>query len=228
MNTRNASDGDWDGYLAEGFAFADYPPGARVLDVGFGGGEQMKRLLALGCRAFGIEYDERLTGRGAAQGLRVCRAQAERLPFAAASLDGLVCKVVVPYTDEALAVREFGRVLRPGAVARVSYHGIGYFLRYLLTERNWKRRVYGARVIVNTWCYALPGRRLPGFWGDTLYQSARRLARYYEAAGLDLVEERPSARFAGAPVFIYHTLRRQAAARGQGSPGTRIAHLGRE
>ena len=27
-----------------------------------------------------------------------------------------------------------GRVLRPGAIARVSYHGRGYYLRYLLTE----------------------------------------------------------------------------------------------
>lgn len=199
---------EWDGYLAADFVFADFPPGAQVLDVGFGGGEQMKKLRARGCRAFGIEYDGQLAARGAAAGLRVCRAQAERLPFATASVDGLLCKVVIPYTDESHAVAEIGRVLRPGAVARVSYHGLGYSLKYLLTERDWKRRVYGARVIVNTWIYAMTGNRLPGFLGDTIYQSGARLRRYYRDAGLELVEERPSGTFAGAPVFLYHTLRR--------------------
>ena len=209
--TTTAAAGDWEGYLASGFVFADYPAGARVLDVGFGGGEQMKKLLALGCRPYGIEYDPDLAARGAANGLRVCRAKAEHLPVPSGALDGLVCKVVVPYTDEERAVAEIGRVLRPGGVARVSYHGLGYSLRYLLTERDWKRRVYGARVIANTWWYVLTGRRLPGFWGDTLYQSGARLRRYYERSGLDLIEDRPSARFAGAPVFIYHTLRRRTA-----------------
>lgn len=200
---------EWEGYFASDFVFADYPPGARVLDVGFGRGEQMKRLLALRCRPYGLEYDADLAARGAANGLRVCRGKAEHLPFPSATLDGLVCKVVVPYTNEEKAIAEIGRVLRPGAVARISYHGLGYSLRYLLTDRDWKRRLYGARVIVNTWWYAVTGRRLPGFWGDTLYQSSARLRRYYERSGLDLVEERPSARFAGAPVFIYHVLRRR-------------------
>ena len=200
---------EWEGYVAPDFVFADYPPGARVLDVGFGRGEQMKRLLALRCRPYGIEYDADLAARGAANGLRVCRGKAEHLPFPSATLDGLVCKVVVPYTNEEKAVAEIGRVLRPGAVARISYHGLGYSLRYLLTDRDWKRRVYGARVMVNTWWYAATGRRLPGFWGDTLYQSGGRLRRYYQRYGLDLVEEWPSASFAGAPVFIYHVLRRR-------------------
>lgn len=211
MIATTARAGDWDGYIDTRFVFADYPPGALVLDVGFGGGEQMKKLIANGCRAVGIEYDGSLAAKGAAAGLPVCRAKAEQLPFPTASLDGVLCKVVVPYTDELKAVAEIGRVLRPGGVARVSYHGLGYSLKYLCTERNWKRRVYGARVIVNTWLYALSGRRLPGFWGDTLYQSSARLRHYYRRSGLDLLEERPPARFAGAPVFLYHTLRRQSA-----------------
>ena len=202
---------DWDGYLATDFAFADYPSGARVLDVGFGGGEQMKKLLARGCRPFGVEYDADLAAPGAPKGLLLCRAQAERLPFPTASLDGLICKVVIPYTDEAKAIAEIARVLRPGAIARVSYHGLGYSLKYLLTERDWKRRVYGARVVLNTWVYAVTRRRLPGFWGDTLYQSRARLRRYYDSCALDLVEERPAASFAGAPVFVYHAIRRRSA-----------------
>jgi SAM-dependent methyltransferase len=199
---------EWVEYVSPDFVFADYPPGSRVLDVGFGGGEQMQKLRAMGCVAVGIEYDAELAAAGGTKGLAVCRAQAERLPIRDASLDGLVCKVVIPYTDEAHAVAEIGRVLRPGAVARVSYHGLGYSLRYLLTDRNWKRRVYAARVVANTLVYRVTGRRLSGFAGDTLYQSAARLRRYYERSGLSLIREHPSARFAGAPVFIYHTIQK--------------------
>lgn len=208
MSPTVASATEWPGYLNETFDFASYPPGSRVLDVGFGTGNQMRKLLARGCHTVGLELDPGLVARGGARGLTVCRAVAESLPFQSASFDGVVCKVVVPYTDEARAVREIARVLRPGGVARVSYHGLGYFLRYLIMERNWKRKVYGLRTVVNTWWYAATGRRLPAFVGDTLYQSDRRLRRYYAAAGLELVDAPAAARFAGAPVFIYHVLRR--------------------
>jgi hypothetical protein len=68
--------------------------------------------------------------------------------------------------------------------------------------------VYGARTVANTLVYALTGRRLPSFWGDTLYQSEWRLRRYYQRAGLELVEAPSAPGFAAAPVFIYHVLRR--------------------
>ena len=201
---------EWPGYIAEDFAFVDYPPGARVLDVGFGGGHQVRRLLSAGCRAFGIEVDPELTASGRAAGYAVSRAKAEEIPFRDAALDGLICKVVIPYTDEQRAIGEIARVLRPGGVARLSFHGLGYSLRYLIRDKNWKRRVYAVRVLVNTAIYALTGRRLPGFLGDTLYQSRRRLLQYYRRHGLELVDDRPATRFLGAPVFIYHTVRRIA------------------
>jgi SAM-dependent methyltransferase len=204
----NAALSGWARYLDAEYRFADYPPQARVLDVGFGDGRHMRRLLAAGCVAIGVESDPRLAARAATEGLLVSRAHAEALPVASASLDGLVCAVVIPYTDEARTVAEIGRVLRPGGVARLSCHGLGYALRSLMTARTARQLFYGARVLVNTWLYALVGRRLPGFLGDTLYQSRPRLRRYYERAGLDLVDERPPARFIGAPVFFYHTVRR--------------------
>jgi SAM-dependent methyltransferase len=201
---------EWDGYIDEGFTFSDFPPGSSVLDVGFGAGEQMRRLLLRGCQTVGLDLDPALVTAGRSSGLTVCRAIAEALPFQTGSFDGVICKVVIPYTDESKAIAEIARVLRPGGTTRVSYHGAGYFLRYLATERHWKRRVYGARVLANTAWYALTGRRLKGFWGDTLYQSERRLREYYAASGFDLLERRPAPRFAGAPVFIYHVLRRQS------------------
>jgi SAM-dependent methyltransferase len=198
---------DWSAYLAEDFAFSDFPAGAHILDVGFGGGTQMRDLAAAGCRTFGVEYDGTRARQGRAAGLQVCRAKAEELPFRDRSFDGIVCKVVIPYTDEAHAIAEFARVLRPGGAAHISFHGIGYSLRYLLRGDNWKHRVYAVRVIVNTVFYALTGRRLPGFVGDTLYQGRGRLQRHYTHAGLEVVRDHPSPTFMGAPVFIYQTLR---------------------
>lgn len=208
----NTSRCEWSGYIAEDFTFEDYAPGSRVLDVGFGTGHQMRHLHEAACQAFGVEHHAGLAASGRAAGLTVCRAKAEALPFRDAAFDGVVCKVVIPYTDEARAIAEIARVLRPDGVARVSFHGLGYSLCYLLQGSTWKRRVYAARVIVNTMIYALTGKRLPGFVGDTLYQGRRRLQRYYRRAGLHVTFEHPSPTFAGAPVFIYQTLRRAPSA----------------
>ena len=205
-----AATSGWGPYIAPGYDFADFPAGSHVLDVGFGGGEEMRAVLRRGCKVVGVEYDGALAGRGRAAGLAVCRAAAEHLPFASGSFDGLMCKVVIPYTDEAKAIGEIARVLRRAGIAHLAYHGLGYSWRYLFTEPNWKRRLYGARTIVNTLVYRFTGRRLPGFWGDTVYQAPASLRQYYRRAGLELVEEHRSPRFAGAPVFIYHTVRRTA------------------
>jgi SAM-dependent methyltransferase len=204
--------GQWEGYLDPSFSFADYPEGARVLDLGFGEGRQLADLTARGCVAFGLEADRELARRAAARGQRVVCARAERLPFASASFDGLICEVVLPYTDEARAIQEIGRVLRPGGVARLSYHGLGYPLRDVVSGSSWRTRVYGTRVLINTWWYALTGFRLPGFLGDTVYQSRRRLRRHYLQAGLELEEQRLPRGFAGAPVFLYHRVRRRLVA----------------
>jgi SAM-dependent methyltransferase len=168
----------------------------------------MRGAAMAGCRTFGVEYDAALARRARTDGLAVCQASSEQLPFADASLDGVICKVVILLTDEARSIAEIARVLRAGGIARVSYHGPGYSLRYLVAGPGWKRRLYAARTMVNTLVYRLIGRRLPGFLGDTLLQTSARLRRYYRQLGLELVEEHPSPAYAGAPVFIYHTVRR--------------------
>ena len=136
------------------------------------------------------------------------QGRAEEIPVKEATVDGIVCKVVLPYTEEARAFGEMSRVLRSGALAHCVYHGAGYYLRYALYPHYWKYRVYGLRSLVNTWWYAMTGVKLPGFLGDTVYQSRRRLAGYYERNRLVLVGETRAPKFLGFPVFIYHSLRK--------------------
>jgi len=78
----------------------------------------------------------------------------------------------------------------------------------LLKPEVWKLSVYAARTIVNTIIYRLTGRRLPGFLGDTIFQSDRRLRRYYRSVGLTLESTMHSRRFLRQAVFIGHVVRK--------------------
>ncbi len=53
---------------------------------------------------------------------------------------------------------------------------------------------------------------LPGFRGDTLYQSRRRLAKYFRENELALLENIPSKRFLGFPVFTFQPIEKKPAA----------------
>lgn len=199
---------EWSNFILPEFDYCRFPRGARVLDVGCGNGEQLRALKQAGLDAVGVEPSHDLVSRLVAEGFDARQGFAERLPVEDRSFDGLICKVVLPYTDERRAIAEWGRVLRPNATVWASYHGAGYYLRYLRDGSGVAERIYAVRSLANGWWYASTGRRLPGFVGDTLYQSARRLARYYRDFGLALVREWPSPTFGGKPAFIYHELRR--------------------
>jgi ubiquinone/menaquinone biosynthesis C-methylase UbiE len=109
---------EWAGFLLEEFSFTDFPPGARVLDVGCGEGDQLRLLRATGCEAVGVEIAASTVSRLVAAGLDVRLGRAEQLPVEDRSFDGVVCKVVLPYTDERCAIAEWSRVLRPGGRVR--------------------------------------------------------------------------------------------------------------
>jgi SAM-dependent methyltransferase len=199
---------EWSDFTLPEFSFSDFPPGSRVLDVGCGAGDQLGMLRQAGVDAIGVEPRRELVDALVAKGYDVRCGKAEQLPISDGSCDGLICKVVVPYTDERRAIGEWARVLRPGAAARVTYHGAGYYIRYLVDGPGVMLRIYALRSLVNTWWYAATDQRLPGFIGDTLYQSSKRLAEYYRDFGLTLERVSPSPSYRGKPVFIYHELRR--------------------
>ena len=196
----------WVGYLNDELDYTSFPAGSLVVDVGCGEGEQLRALRAAGCVPVGVEPSPLFVDALRKAGYDVVVGKAEALPVEAASVDGIVCKVVLPYTDERRVVSEWARVLRPGGRVRACYHGMGYYLSYLLDGETLAQSFYGGRTLLNTAFYCATGRRLPGWVGDTLFQSSRRLRRYYESCGLGLEEEWLSRRFCGSPVFIYHVL----------------------
>lgn len=194
--------GEWDGYILTQYQFL-FEPGAVVLDVGCGEGDQMEENLRVGNRVTGVDLDWTSLLRCRERGLNVTCARAEKLPFADSSFDGILCKVVLPYTREEEAIAEFARLLKPGGTCYLIGHGSGYYLKYIVNGPGWKDRVHGLRVLLNTWAWGVTGKRLPGFLGQTIYQSRRRMGSYFERDGFSLVSDTASKRFLGLPVFTY-------------------------
>ena len=197
---------EWADYIVKEFSYTAFPRGARVLDVGCGSGEQLVALRDAGCDPVGVEPTASLVRDLTVRGFDVRQGYAEHLPVEDGSVDGVVCKVALPYTDERRAIGEWGRVVRQGGRVRACYHGAGYYLRYLVEGPGAGLRVYAARSLVNSWWYSMTGRRLPSFIGDTLYQSSTRLAEYYAKFGFSLERSWPAPGYRGKPVFIYHEL----------------------
>jgi SAM-dependent methyltransferase len=202
-NRRELARSEWGPFVLS-YNFAEFPRESLVVDVGCGDGAQLSQLAESGCIAFGVDVN--LAGLIRCRQLHrgTVQARAEELPIRSGALDGVVCKVALPYTAEALAIGEIARVLRPGGNAVFCCHAVGYYLRHILFAPCGKRLFYSLRTFVNTWFYILAHRRLPGFLGDTIYQSRRRLGRYYKKHGLLLIDDRPTVRYRGLPVFLYH------------------------
>lgn len=196
----------WSGYLDPAPDISRFPDGAVVVDIGCGPGEQLSALRHAGYRAIGLEPDVETARAARALGHPVVVAKAEQLPFKTGSCQGILCKVVMPYTEEHLAVREMGRIMAERGVALLSLHGLGFYLRYLLRPDEWRHAVYAARTIANTLVYRVSGRRLPGFMGDTIFQSDRRMRRYYRESLLTVRSEVHSPRFLGRRVFFGYVL----------------------
>jgi demethylmenaquinone methyltransferase/2-methoxy-6-polyprenyl-1,4-benzoquinol methylase len=100
-------------------------PGAHVLDVATGTGAVAAELVRRhGCRVTGLDQSpemlaaarERLRSAGLDGQVALVEGEAERLPFADASFDGLTVTYLLRYVDDpAATLRELARVLRPGA-----------------------------------------------------------------------------------------------------------------
>ena len=99
----------------------DVTPGARVLEVGVGGGNVLERI---GGRRYGIDLSPFILDKARARlggGAALVRGDAMALPFADGVFDRVYCSEVLEHVLEPEAVvREMRRVLAPSGFAVVS------------------------------------------------------------------------------------------------------------
>jgi ubiquinone/menaquinone biosynthesis C-methylase UbiE len=148
----------------------DSPAGLRILDVGCGDAALAVTLAERGATVTGVDTDPRMLAaaraRAEAKGVapKFLQGDIRALPFADSSFDMLVAVTVLCFMDDAApAVREMGRVLRPGG--RLV---IGELTRWNLWAA--KRRVSG-------WL----GSRV---WRSATFRTARALRNLVTNAGL--------------------------------------------
>lgn len=105
-------------------------PGMRVLDVASGKGESAMFLAGrFGCEVAGIDFGAenvkqaaaRAAEAGVGQLVRFQQGDAEKIDFADASFDAVLCECAFcTFPDKRAAAAEFSRVLRPGGKAGLS------------------------------------------------------------------------------------------------------------
>ncbi len=172
---------------------------SRVLDIGCGAGQELRPFMqGTGTLGIGVDVapDVGLAGRElferAHHESRVTfvRAAAESLPFATSSVDLVVCRLALPYTDNARALAEVARVLRPDGILLLKFHHARYYARELadaLASRQVRSAIHACRVLLSGSLYHLTGSQPRGrFAGPETFQTMWLLKRELGRHGLDV------------------------------------------
>jgi SAM-dependent methyltransferase len=143
----------------------------RVLDVGCGAGQELLPFVKYG-NALGIGIDiapttgqvgtEKLAAHAPEARVRFVRGSAEYLSFPDGVFDTVICRLALPYTDNARAFAEASRVLRRGGRYLLKIHGVRFYLDLLkraIKSRNLMSMVYACRVLVAGSIYHITGRQ---------------------------------------------------------------------
>jgi len=96
-------------------------PGARVLDLACGTGLVLGELDRRGCLVTGVDVSEPMLARARQRvsGARFVRAAAEALPFDGGAFDAATCAQAFHWFDQAVALEELRRVVRPGGTVAI-------------------------------------------------------------------------------------------------------------
>lgn len=143
------------------------PKHRRILDVGCGAGQTLVASdLAPGVRAVGIDIDQEALALGAelSDQVHFVAGSAEVLPFADASFDLVIARVVLPLTYIPTAVTEMGRVLASGGDVWLVLHSLGRTVELLVSNfrhLELKKAAYRSYVLANGAMYHLTGRMAP-------------------------------------------------------------------
>jgi SAM-dependent methyltransferase len=175
----------------------------RVLDVGCGMGQMLYPFVAFkGASGVGIDPTYQACRMGQdfyARHAPTARVKfiygtAEALPFESASFDVVQCGLALPYMDNARAIDEIGRVLRPGGVFLLKIHHARYYLGDLwrgLLSRRLLTMIHASRVLAVGAIYHLTGRQTDTrLLGNETFQTRWLLRRELSRRGLNIERER--------------------------------------
>lgn len=176
----------------------------RVLDVGCGAGQELLPFaVGRGAACVGVDVAaevgragrELFAAHAPAARVRFARAAAESLPFADDSFDAVVCRLALPYTDNARCLSELARVIRPGGALLLKIHHALYYTRKLgdgLRGGQPLSALHAARVLAAGLIYRLTGRqprtRIPS---RETFQTRPMLVRELVRCGLRVSRELP-------------------------------------
>lgn len=171
----------------------------RVLDLGCGAAQQLRPFVS-DPAVLGVGVDVAPLAPRAARALfaaacpdsRVVfvRAAAERLPFADASFDVIVCRLALPYTDNARTIGEIARVLAPGGAVLLTFHHVRFYLtelRQALQTLKPRAVLHACRVLAAGAVYHATGRQPRGrLTGGETFQTFWLLRRELRHHGLNI------------------------------------------
>jgi len=176
---------------------------ARVLEVGCGAGQEMLPFARDGAYCVGLDPFPTAGRHGLrlyAETVPAARVgylggAAEALPFPDAAFDVIICRLALPYTDNALALAEMRRVLAPGGVAIIKIHHGWYYLRHCwrgIVHLRPRMLLNAARTAAATVACRLAGRRVAhGVLGLETFQTRGGFRRTAGRAGLAIRGEMP-------------------------------------
>jgi ubiquinone/menaquinone biosynthesis C-methylase UbiE len=137
------------------------------------------------------------------------RAAAEQLPFKDASFDVVLCRVALPYMDNARVLGEIGRVLTPGGAFVLRFHNARFYtaeFREGIGSMRLKSAVHAMRVLLAGFVYHMSGIQPRGrLFGAETFQSSWLLARELGKHGMRIARVLPQSA-PTAPSVLVHRL----------------------
>jgi len=116
--------------------------GERVLEVGCGTGQILKRVREFAPRAVGVDLSGGMLSHAVARGLAVGQASATQLPFRDRSFDLVYSFKVLPHVpDLDTALREILRVLDVGGVAVLEFYNTRSLRVWWKKARWWRVKI---------------------------------------------------------------------------------------
>lgn len=185
----------------------------RVLDIGCGIGQALFPLAVRnGAEGFGVDISDlslRMGREFYAENMPDAKitfmnARAEALPFAANSFDLVNFGLALPYTQNARAIAEVARVMRPGGLFLLKIHHARYYFRELrngIASASLPSVVHGSRVLAAGTMYHLSGRQPRVRFLNESYQTRWLLKRELRRQGMYIENEMPNGD-RSAPAFV--------------------------